>query len=150
MHLFLYVNTCAPLVSVYQKRFNSIPNITPCVIYFYLSISACIYNVFECFRFSIDANSGIISFAVDYNIDNGAMPSSVILTVVCTDTTSKTGTSKVEVTITVRNSIGTMKNNRIIENSNQSFAPNEFESFLDLEKKSYTNRPYSLVVLIYF
>uniref|UniRef100_K1QTH8 Cadherin EGF LAG seven-pass G-type receptor 2 n=1 Tax=Magallana gigas TaxID=29159 RepID=K1QTH8_MAGGI len=51
-------------------------------------------------RFSIDANSGIISFAVDYNIDNGAMPSSVILTVVCTDTTSKTGTSKVEVTIT--------------------------------------------------
>lgn len=51
-------------------------------------------------RFSIDPNSGIISFAVDYNIDNGAMPSSVILTVVCTDTTSKTGTSKVEVTIT--------------------------------------------------
>lgn len=109
MHLFLYVNTCAPQVSVYQKRFNSIPNITPCVIYFYLSISACIYNVFECFRFSIDANSGIISFAVDYNIDNGAMPSSVILTVVCTDTTSKTGTSKVEVTITVRNSIGTCR-----------------------------------------
>ncbi|XP_022292060.2 cadherin EGF LAG seven-pass G-type receptor 2-like isoform X2 [Crassostrea virginica] len=51
-------------------------------------------------RFSIDSSSGIISFATDYNIDNGAMPSSVILTVVCTDPTSKTGTSKVEITIT--------------------------------------------------
>ncbi|XP_061176116.1 protocadherin Fat 1-like isoform X2 [Saccostrea echinata] len=51
-------------------------------------------------RFSIDASSGIISFAVDYDIDNSAMPSNVILTVVCTDSTSTTGTSKVEITIT--------------------------------------------------
>ncbi|XP_048729056.1 cadherin EGF LAG seven-pass G-type receptor 2-like isoform X2 [Ostrea edulis] len=51
-------------------------------------------------RFSIDSSSGIVSFAVNYDIDNNAMPSNVILTVVCTDSTSVTGTAKVEITVT--------------------------------------------------
>ncbi|KAJ8321882.1 hypothetical protein KUTeg_000353 [Tegillarca granosa] len=49
-------------------------------------------------RFSI-ANTGLISFAVDYNIDNSAMASTVILTVKCVDTTGQTGTTKVQITI---------------------------------------------------
>lgn len=68
----------------------------------------CIYNVFECFRFLIDVNSGIIFFVVDYNIDNGVMLLFVILMVVCMDIISKIGIFKVEVIIMVCNFIGIM------------------------------------------
>lgn len=63
----------------------------------------CIYNDFECFRFFIDVNSGIIFFVVDYNIDNGVMLLFVILMVVCMDIISKIGILKVEVIIMVCN-----------------------------------------------
>ncbi|CAG2185246.1 unnamed protein product [Mytilus edulis] len=57
-----------------------------------------IWDVFT--RFAIDASTGIIDYAVHYDIDNSAMPYLVYLTVICTDTTSKTGTSQVEITVT--------------------------------------------------
>lgn len=50
-------------------------------------------------RFTIDASTGVIGFAVDYDIDNGAMASTVILTAVCTDATGETGTTNVEIII---------------------------------------------------
>lgn len=51
-------------------------------------------------RFSIHSSTGVITYAVDYDIDNNAMPALVYLTVICTDTTSQTGTSQVGITIT--------------------------------------------------
>ncbi|XP_033727478.1 LOW QUALITY PROTEIN: cadherin-23-like [Pecten maximus] len=50
-------------------------------------------------RFTIDGSTGVIGFAVDYDIDNNAMSSTVILTAVCTDATGQTGTTNVEIVI---------------------------------------------------
>ncbi|OWF38514.1 cadherin-23-like [Mizuhopecten yessoensis] len=50
-------------------------------------------------RFTIDASTGVIGFAVNYDIDNSAMPSTVILTVECKDATSQTGTTNVQISI---------------------------------------------------
>ena len=49
----------------------------------------------------MDAQSGIISYATDYDIDNSAMPSTVYMTVQCQDTTGQTGTSKILIYISV-------------------------------------------------
>ncbi|KAK3087337.1 hypothetical protein FSP39_004813 [Pinctada imbricata] len=51
-------------------------------------------------RFSIDSSSGIVTFAVNYDIDGNAMPSNVILTVECSDPSSNTGTAILDITIT--------------------------------------------------
>lgn len=53
-------------------------------------------------RFSVGPTSGIMTFAVDYDIDNSVMPSSTIVTVKCVDNTDKTGTAKITLTIQVR------------------------------------------------
>ncbi|KAL3891839.1 hypothetical protein ACJMK2_004084 [Sinanodonta woodiana] len=49
--------------------------------------------------FKIDSASGIITFAVDYNVDQGAYPSSGNLNVICTDTGNAMGTATVSVSI---------------------------------------------------
>lgn len=54
-------------------------------------------------RFSIDSD-GVITFNTDYDVDNSAMPSSVVLTVYCIDSghidgTRETGSAQVTITI---------------------------------------------------
>ncbi|VDI39040.1 Hypothetical predicted protein [Mytilus galloprovincialis] len=46
-------------------------------------------------RFTMDASSGLISYATDYDIDNNAMPSTVYLNVKCQDATGETGNASV-------------------------------------------------------
>lgn len=46
-------------------------------------------------RFTMDASSGLISYATDYDIDNSAMPSTVYLNVKCQDITGETGNASV-------------------------------------------------------
>ncbi|XP_061186596.1 cadherin-23-like [Saccostrea echinata] len=50
-------------------------------------------------RFQIDGTSGIMTYAVDYDVDQNAMPSSLQLTVRCTDSLGKTGTTLLFMTI---------------------------------------------------
>lgn len=52
-------------------------------------------------RFSVGPTSGVMTFAMDYDIDNSAMPSSTIVTVQCIDNTGKTGTAKITLNIQV-------------------------------------------------
>ncbi|KAK3578899.1 hypothetical protein CHS0354_035519 [Potamilus streckersoni] len=49
--------------------------------------------------FKIDITSGIITFAVDYNVDQGAYPSNGNLIVICTDAGDAKGTATVSVSI---------------------------------------------------
>jgi hypothetical protein len=52
-------------------------------------------------RFNLDSTSGIMTFAVDYDVDQNAMPSTVQLTVRCTDSLGKTGTTLLVITVRV-------------------------------------------------
>lgn len=52
-------------------------------------------------RFTMDASSGLISYATDYDIDNNAMPSTVYLNVKCQDATGETGNASVIIYIHV-------------------------------------------------
>jgi hypothetical protein len=49
----------------------------------------------------MDAISGIIGYATEYNIDGSAMPSTVYMTVKCQDTTGETGTATILIYILV-------------------------------------------------
>ena len=53
-------------------------------------------------RFQIDSTSGVMMYAVDYDVDQNAMPSNVQLTVQCRDSLGKTGTALLIITIRVR------------------------------------------------
>ncbi|XP_078334125.1 protocadherin Fat 4-like [Crassostrea virginica] len=50
-------------------------------------------------RFQIDSTSGVMTYAVDYDVDQNAMPSNVQLTVQCRDSLGKTGTALLIITI---------------------------------------------------
>lgn len=52
-------------------------------------------------RFTIDSTSGVMTYAVDYDVDQNAMPSTVQLTVQCRDSLAKTGTTLLVLTIRV-------------------------------------------------
>ncbi|KAL3891718.1 hypothetical protein ACJMK2_003968, partial [Sinanodonta woodiana] len=64
-----------------------------------------LYNANNSDRFTIDSSSGSpMGFAVNYDIDNNAMPSKVILTVLCKDNGGTTGvikTGSTQITITI-------------------------------------------------
>nr|XP_019928267.2 protocadherin Fat 3 [Crassostrea gigas] len=50
-------------------------------------------------RFTIDSTSGVMTYAVDYDVDQNAMPSIVQMTVQCRDSLAKTGTALIVLTI---------------------------------------------------
>ncbi|XP_048729924.2 protocadherin-like protein [Ostrea edulis] len=50
-------------------------------------------------RFHLDSTSGIMTYAVDYDVDQNTMPSTVQLTVRCIDSLGKTGTTLLIITI---------------------------------------------------
>ncbi|XP_052673753.1 protocadherin gamma-C4-like [Crassostrea angulata] len=50
-------------------------------------------------RFTIDSTSGVMTYAVDYDVDQNAMPSTVQMTVQCRDSLAKTGTALIVLTI---------------------------------------------------
>lgn len=52
-------------------------------------------------RFTIDSTSGVMTYAVDYDVDQNAMPSIVQMTVQCRDSLAKTGTALIVLTIRV-------------------------------------------------
>ena len=53
-------------------------------------------------RFSIDGATGNMTFAVEYDVDFGAMPSPVVITVYCVDSGNLSASASITVTINVR------------------------------------------------